>query len=119
MSELIQFRRNCPLLGREDFLGPQDITWHESDWTNTESRFLAFTLHDRGQGCGDVYCAFNAHHFAVDVALPNPGSGRKWCRVIDTNLPSPRDFVPGGNAGVEPKYTMQGYSAIVLIQKMP
>ena len=44
---------------------PQDITWHEADWSNPESRFLAFTLHDRGQGCGDVYAAFNAHHFQV------------------------------------------------------
>ena len=33
---------------------PQDVTWHEDRWDDPESRFLAFTLHDRrgraGQG---------------------------------------------------------------------
>lgn len=24
-----------------------DVTWHESHWDDDESRFLAFTLHDR------------------------------------------------------------------------
>ena len=46
-SELIKFRRQHPLLGRKDFLSPQDITWHEDNWDNPESKFLAFSLHDR------------------------------------------------------------------------
>jgi hypothetical protein len=25
----------------------QDVTWHEDRWDDPESRFLAFTLHDR------------------------------------------------------------------------
>lgn len=33
-----------------------------------ESRFLAFTLHDQGQGCGDLYAAFNAHSFEARAA---------------------------------------------------
>lgn len=28
-------------------LAVQDITWHEDRWDDPESRFLAFTLHDR------------------------------------------------------------------------
>jgi hypothetical protein len=31
--------------------------------------------------------------------LPEPPSGKKWCRVVDTNLAPPKDFTPGGNAG--------------------
>lgn len=46
-SQLIHFRRSHPLLGRAEFLTPEDITWHEDEWDNMESRFLAFTLHDR------------------------------------------------------------------------
>jgi hypothetical protein len=46
-SGLIKFRRAHPLLGRAEFLGPQDITWHEEHWDNLESKFLAFSLHDR------------------------------------------------------------------------
>ena len=46
-SGLIKFRRQHPLLGRPDFLVPEDITWHEDNWENPESKFLAFSLHDR------------------------------------------------------------------------
>jgi isoamylase len=41
------FRRECPLLGREEFLTPEDITWHEGDWDNDTSKFMAFTLRGR------------------------------------------------------------------------
>lgn len=117
MKELIAFRRGCPLLGRSEFLTSSDVTWHESNWDDAESRFLAFTLHDRGAGCGSAYAAFNAHSFKVDVALPSPPQGFKWCRLVDTALPSPRDITPGGNAGVEEQYGVQGHSCIVLIAK--
>eukprot|EP00887_Chlorella_sp_A99_P000861 scaffold5.g861.t1 len=125
-SSLIKLRREHPLLGRADFLGDADVTWHEDRWDDPESRFLAFTLHDRGQGCGDLYAAFNTHSFearargccvVVRVALPPPPPGRRWCRLADTALPPPRDFTPGGNAGVEPTYGIQAYSAILLTAK--
>lgn len=45
---------------------PRDITWHEDNWDNPDSRFLAWTLHDHKEGgSGDVYIAFNAHGFQV------------------------------------------------------
>uniref|UniRef100_A0A383WPZ9 isoamylase n=1 Tax=Tetradesmus obliquus TaxID=3088 RepID=A0A383WPZ9_TETOB len=117
-SELIKFRRSCKVLKRETFLGPRDITWHEDNWDNPDSRFLAWTLHDSKEGgAGDVYIAFNAHGFQVPAHLPKPPPGRKWARLIDTNLPSPRDFTIGGNAGVEPVYGVAPHSAIVLITK--
>lgn len=46
-SGLLKFRRGHPLLGRADFLSPEDVTWHEDNWDNPESKFLAFSLHDR------------------------------------------------------------------------
>lgn len=117
-SELIKFRRECPLLGRSEFLSHRDVTWHEDRWDDPESRFLAFTLHDSGNtGFGDVYAAFNAHSFEVTVTLPTPPGGKKWCRVVDTNLPAPRDFTVGGNAGVDAVYSMQSYSSILLVTK--
>ncbi|CAI7779639.1 unnamed protein product [Closterium sp. NIES-53] len=82
-----------PALGQADFLSPRDITWHEDNWDNYESRFLAFSLHDVSRTCGDLYVAFNAHSFAVDAGLPPPPAGRQWVRLVDTNLPSPRDIV--------------------------
>ncbi|GBF96584.1 isoamylase-type starch debranching enzyme [Raphidocelis subcapitata] len=117
-SELIRFRRACPLLRRSEFLRPQDITWHEHDWANAESRFLAWTLHDTdGKGCGDLYFAFNAHPFEVRAALPQPPAGQKWSRVVDTSLPPPKDFTPGGNAGVDPEYGVSPFGAIMLMSK--
>ncbi|GIL56414.1 hypothetical protein Vafri_11724 [Volvox africanus] len=104
-SELIKFRRSHSALGREHFLSPGDITWHEDNWHNDESRFLAFTLHHRE--AGDIYAAFNAHSFSVAASLPRPPPGRKWCRLVDTNLPAPKDFTPGGNAGVDSVYSVQ------------
>lgn len=46
-SHMLKWRRECPLLGRTTFMGSEDITWHEDNWDDDESRFLAFTLHDR------------------------------------------------------------------------
>jgi hypothetical protein len=70
------------------------------------------------KGCGDLYFAFNAHGFEVPAQLPPPPPGRKWARVVDTNLPSPRDFTPGGNAGIEgAAYGVAPHSAIMLVAK--
>lgn len=46
-SGLIKYRREHPLLGQKHFLSPEDITWHEDNWDNPESKYLAFSLHDR------------------------------------------------------------------------
>ena len=117
-TEAVAFRKECALLGRAEFLRKQDITWHEDRWDDPESRFLAFTLHNNGnrwEGGGDLYAAFNAHSFEVKVALPPAPPGKKWCRIVDTNLPAPRDWTVGGNKGVEPVYVIQSHSAILLI----
>ena len=117
-TSVIKLRRECPLLGRDTFLTSSDITWHEDCWEDPESRFLAFTLHDINQQyLGDMYIAFNSHPFEVHVSLPYPGDNKKWCRLIDTNLPAPRDFVEGGNSGVEMVYQMQSHSSIVLLAR--
>lgn len=53
----------------------------------------------------------------VNVPLPPAGNGKKWCRVVDTNLASPKDFTPGGNSGVDATYGVQAFSSIMLIAK--
>jgi len=116
-SELIKFRVRHPLLGGTEFLNNGDITWHEDNWDDEESKFLAFTLHDKGQGGGSLYIALNAHHFDVKVGLPPPPDGKKWCRVVDTNLPSPRDMTPEGNSGLEGSYNIVAYSSVMLMAK--
>ena len=120
-SELAALRSSHPALGRTTFLTDADVTWHEHDWSNPDSRFLAFTLHAPSglEAEGDLYIALNAHGFSVDAALPPPPQGAsKWCRVVDTNLPPPRDFTRGGNAGVQGGvYSVAPHSGIVLVSK--
>jgi len=116
-SEMIKFRLANPLLGREDFLNDDDVTWHEDRWDDPSSKFLAFTLHDRGQGFGDTYIAFNAHEFYVDAALPAPPHGKRWARVVDTNLPSPEDFIAEGKFGVESRYNVAPRASVILVAK--
>ena len=71
----------------------------------------------RGQGGGDLYIAFNAHGHECWVTLPQAPDGRRWCRVVDTNLPAPRDIMPGGNNGVDPSYGVAPFSSIILVAK--
>ncbi|KAK3030189.1 hypothetical protein RJ639_039666 [Escallonia herrerae] len=115
-SEMIKFRKCCRALRRESFLGKNDVTWHEDNWDNYESKFLAFTLHDNNGG--DIYIAFNAHDYFVKVAMPSPPQNRHWYRVVDTNLKSPEDFVPEGVPGIGGAYSVAPYSSILLEAKL-
>ena len=122
LSGLARLRSRHAALGRTTFLTDADVTWHEDRWDDPESRFLAFTLRDpaprtAGPYSGDLYAAFNAHSHSVTVPLPGPPSGATWRRCVDTNLPPPRDWTEGGNAGVETHYTLAPGSAIVLIAR--
>lgn len=112
-AETIKFRRQNPLLGRSIFLTQNDVTWHENNWHNPDSRFLAFTLHGGKYGCGDLYIAFNAHDYFVKNIIPSPPFQKCWYRVVDTNLPAPDDFIVGGVPFKTNVYNMAPYSAIL------
>ena len=64
-----------------------------------------------------MFVAFNAHAHSYNTTLPLLPEDRVWSRVVDTNLPPPKDFTVGGNRGVEPYYIVNGYSAILLQSK--
>ncbi|XP_057973626.1 isoamylase 3, chloroplastic isoform X2 [Malania oleifera] len=96
--------------------GQNHVTWHEDNWDNYDSKFLAFTLHDNNGG--DIYLAFNAHDFYVKAPIPSPPQKRRWLRVVDTNLESPEDFVPEGAPGVGSTYNIAPYSSILLQAKL-
>uniref|UniRef100_A0A7S3UH22 isoamylase n=1 Tax=Picocystis salinarum TaxID=88271 RepID=A0A7S3UH22_9CHLO len=114
VSLMIKFRRDHPLIGRSEFLTDEDITWHEDRWDDEDSTFLAFTLHDNGHGGGDLYCAFNVHDFAIDIPIPPAPVGTSWHRIVDTSLPSPRDFCVEGRPGIERLYTVAPHSCLLL-----
>ncbi|XP_010543773.1 PREDICTED: isoamylase 3, chloroplastic isoform X2 [Tarenaya hassleriana] len=115
-SEVNKFRQSRDVFKHENFLGKGDVTWHEDNWDNPESKFLAFTLHGR-LGSSDIYIAFNAHDYFVKALIPPPPPARKWHRVVDTNLESPDDCVAEGVAGVGGTYNVAPFSSILLEAK--
>ncbi|XP_026660980.2 isoamylase 3, chloroplastic isoform X2 [Phoenix dactylifera] len=115
-SEMIKFRHRHPILRRNRFLTKNDVTWHEDNWDNSESKFLAFTFHDDKLG-GDIYLAFNAHDYLVKAVIPSPPQKQQWHRVVDTNLESPNDFVPEGVPFRGSGYNVAPYSSIILEAK--
>ncbi|XP_021743595.1 isoamylase 3, chloroplastic-like [Chenopodium quinoa] len=114
-SEAVKFRKTHDIFRRENFLEKKDVTWHEDNWSNSESKFLAFTLHSEKRE--DVYLAFNAHDFFVQVPIPSPPQNKRWFRVVDTNLKSPDDFVAEGVPGIQSTYNVAPYSSILLEAK--
>ncbi|KAH7429884.1 hypothetical protein KP509_09G069700 [Ceratopteris richardii] len=114
-EKVMKLRKKHPLLGRDIFLGEDDVTWHEEDWQNPKSHFLALTFHGKEEMQDDIYAAFNAHDFSNLVALPSPPQGKAWFRVIDTSLQSPADFEESGVPVPEASYNMAPFSAIVLL----
>ncbi|XP_059631302.1 isoamylase 3, chloroplastic isoform X2 [Cornus florida] len=114
-SEVIKFRKMHYIFRRENFIGKDDVTWHEDNWDNYESKFLAFTFHDKHGG--DIYLAFNAHDYFIRAAIPSPPPNRRWFRVVDTNLAAPADIVPEGVPGIGTAYNVAPYSSILLEAK--
>ena len=40
-----------------------------------------------------------------------------WARVVDTNLPPPRDFSPEGSSKLSAEYTVMPYTSVMLKSK--
>lgn len=115
---LIALRKKHFALSREQFV--QRVAWHgtrvgDPDWTG-QSRALAFHLHG-SHNLPDFYVIFNAHWDWQRFFLPPPG-GRRWRRLVDTNLPMPEDIVEDRDAvPINPgdHYVVAPRSVVVLI----
>ena len=115
---LIHFRSQHPILKRSEFLSDKEVAWHgqsplKPNW-GKENRFLAYTLKNPKLK-QYIYIAFNSYFHPVTITLPNPPQGKKWCRVIDTALPSPNDFLEDPTtAPLGHEYEMMEHSAFVV-----
>lgn len=112
LQKLIAFRKKTPLFHRNRFLTPADVVWHGKelgapDWSR-ESRLVAYTLLDPVEK-KDLYLAFNASWFPVDLVVP-PGT---WDLLVDTSLPSSDDF-PDLPPHVTHTYTLPPHSCLLL-----
>ncbi|KAK4522532.1 hypothetical protein GAYE_PCTG10G0422 [Galdieria yellowstonensis] len=117
------WRQANRLLRLRQFMSWRDVQWHghridHPDWSSS-SRFLAFTLKNPKDGRASIYVAFNSSSNSYEVQIPNAPEGRRWLRIVDTNLASPNDFwSPNESETVlldsNSKYCMVPFSAIAL-----
>ncbi|CAJ1410210.1 unnamed protein product [Effrenium voratum] len=113
---LISLRKQyAGIFNREEFMSNKDIWWrvHWDDPYN----YICYVLHDHhatGQGYAGLMVAFNAGHEVRCCDLPQD---KPWYRIIDTNLPAPKDICENEASSVKitsQSYVMQPYSCIVL-----
>jgi isoamylase len=110
--KLIALRRAYPMLRRGRFLVGQhnpeldvkDLTWlsptgqeiTEEQWKDAHAKSFGILLDGRAQPTGikqrgsdaTLLIIFNAHHDIVTFTLPEVPEGKRWTRLIDTNLPA-------------------------------
>ena len=106
--------------------GVPAVQWHgvepvHPDFSPT-ARALALALDGRrcdrpGIVDRDFYVAMNADDGPLAFRIPASPSGRPWCRVVDTALPSPADVVDvdeGPCVQVMSTYVLPPRSMIIL-----
>ncbi|MGH8210464.1 MAG: glycogen debranching protein GlgX [Steroidobacteraceae bacterium] len=110
--KLIALRRAYPMLRRGRFLVGQhnaeldvkDLAWlsptgseiNEEQWRDARAKCFGMLLDGRAQPTGikqrgsdaTLLIIFNAHHDIVKFMLPEVPEGKRWTRLIDTNLPA-------------------------------
>jgi len=102
-----------------------ETIWHgvelyEPDWSY-ESRLLAWHMYEapatkRGE---QIYVIANAHWEAHHCALPGVRWGR-WCRFLDTSLPSPNEIAEATGVFAEvsqDRYLVGPRSVVVLVAR--
>jgi glycogen operon protein len=109
--KLIALRRAYPMLRRSRWLLGQhnpeldvkDLAWlsptaqelSEEQWLDPRAKCFGMLLDGRAQPTGikqrgsdaTLLIIFNAHHDVVKFTLPEVPEGKRWTRLIDTNLP--------------------------------
>ena len=137
-SRLIAFRKRHPAFRRECFLTGRDIDgdsiadaeWYENSgkplkWGSNRpvlALFLSGNHLERGErevDDDDFYLMFNSGRGAKSFRLPELHNGRKWSRVLDTNITDRvsivEDEYAAKNGGLSDKYTVAGQSVVLLI----
>jgi isoamylase len=134
--KLIALRRAYPMLRLGRYLLGQlnhdldvkDLTWlapsgaeiTEEQWQDRLAKCFGMLLDGRAQPTGikqrgsdaTLLIIFNAHHDVVQFTLPEVPDGKRWTRLIDTNLPAGFE-TPSFEFGAT--YTVTGRSLLLLI----
>jgi glycogen operon protein len=134
--KLIAVRKAYPILHRGRFvvgqynqeLDVKDVTWvspaglemDEGQWRDAMAKCYGVLLDGRAQPTGikrrgddaTLLLVTNAYHDVVEFALPEVPEGKRWFRVVDTNVPGGTDM-PGFEFGHS--YQVTGRSMLVFV----
>jgi glycogen operon protein len=98
---MIAFRTRHPVLSREQFYRPEDLSWfNPSGWIPDWEADTAVGCHIHCEAsAGQQLCIlFNPMHHTVNFVLPKPPQQCIWARAIDTAATAPFDVCPEGGA---------------------
>ncbi len=96
---MIAFRRDHPVLRRENFYTDADIKWFAPDgaapdWADQRQKSFACLI--LGQTEPDLFLLFNADSRSVDFSIPALPAGKIWRLAVDTSRAAPDDFFETG-----------------------
>lgn len=119
--KLVVLRKQVAELGKERFLTPRDITWHDANgllqkW-KSDAPFIAFTLLEHGRYSEEpapiLYAAFNMQATPQEVTLPLQIERGNWHYLLNTSSitePEERIFVS------EQSCLMKPHSCLVAVR---
>ena len=119
VQHLTAFRRTHTLFRKPTFYDDTEVQWHglrpfKPHW-GEHSHYLALSLCEH-QAQEFFYVAFNTGDEMAEFTLPEPPTGKQWCRVVDTAEPAPLDFIE--TAERQPldseSFLLSGHSCIIL-----
>jgi isoamylase len=134
--KLIALRKAYPMLRRGRYLVGQhnaeldvkDLAWlspagteiAEDQWNDGRAKCFGMLLDGRAQPTGikqrgsdaTLLIVFNAHHDVVKFTLPEVPEGKRWTRLIDTNLPAGFDTP---NFDFNSEYDVTGRSLLLFV----
>ena len=115
-KNMIAFRKAHPSIGRSRYWR-EDVSWYGVDRNvdlNGASHTLAYCLRGASQNDQDIYVMINAYWEDLTFNIQE-GTAASWRRVVDTNQPSPNDFVENNTPLQSLEYVVGARSIVVLI----
>lgn len=125
--EMVALRKRHRSLRRTRFLtgetgadnGMLDVNWYGQtleapDWSDPESRLLAFTLAGAEREEGELHVIINMHDDCRSLPVPAL-PGRRWHLAVDTSKASPEEILPPSEQPpVKDRYELNPRTVVVL-----
>jgi len=120
---MIAFRRDHPILSKEQFYTDAEISWFNPqgelpDWNDAKEKRFACLIREDDQSA--LYILFNTGADAHDFCLPPVLSGIRWYLAVDTSGDAQHDlYSPGKEPLLENSktYQMKPHSSVILIAR--